>query len=143
MSGDTKSLREILVFSDEDCEDMLRCAVDSYSNGELHHAEAILVGLIALSGGDSRPVKLLASTLMMEGKHEEAEELYERARKMDPDDPYVLVALGEIRLKSLKLADAMPVFEHLCELDPDGVNPAANRGRELLRLYSAKLAEAE
>ncbi len=138
-----EELRELLMFSQEDYENMLRAALESYTGGELSQAEAILVGLMTLNDEDSRPVKLLGSALLLQGKHVEAERVYEIAHEMDPDDPYILVALGEIKLKALKIPEAIPLFERLFELDPDGMHPAANRGRELVQTYYQKLASAE
>ena len=132
MDDASQRLRELLRFSSEDKDDMLRAAVDCYGNGDLSQAETILVGLMSLDEADPRPVKLLASTLFLLGRHVEAEHFYERALALDGQDPYTLVALGEIKLKALKLRDAIPLFERLFELDPAGTHPAANRGRELV-----------
>jgi tetratricopeptide (TPR) repeat protein len=95
---------------------------------------------MVLAKDDSRPVKLLGSTLQLQGKHQQAERVFERAQALDPTDPYVLVALGEIKLKSLKLEEAIPIFEKLFELDPKGMDPAANRGRDLVQSYYRRLA---
>lgn len=135
-------LSDVILFSPQDTEAMLRAAVECYSDGNFSQAEAILVGLTALDEADSRPVKLLASTLLLSGRHVEAEAVYERAHALDSDDLYTLVALGEIKLKSLKVAEAIPLFERLFELDPDGTHPAANRGRDLVQTHYQMLAAA-
>jgi predicted Zn-dependent protease len=131
--------RDILGFTGTDAEEMLRVAVECYGNGQLSTAETILVGLITIVDGDARPVKLLASTLLMQNKHREAETLYERALELDAADPYTLVALGEIKLKALKITEAIPLFEKLFALDPEGKHPAANRGREVVKMYYTKM----
>ncbi len=140
MPSKEQSLRDLLHYPPERCEEMLRAALECYSAGEFAQAETILVGLISLDGDDARPVKLLASTSLLQNKHREAEQLYERAHQLDRKDPYTLVALGEIKLKSLKLEEAVPLFEALFALDPAGEMAAANRGRELVREYYRKLA---
>jgi tetratricopeptide (TPR) repeat protein len=133
------SLRDLLGFSDADCDAMLRVAVECYGNGELAKAETILVGVMQLAERDARPVKLLASTLLLQEKHREAEALYERAHALDAADPYTLVALGEIKLKALKIKEAIPLFERLFDMDPDGKHPAANRGRDVVKSFYAKM----
>ncbi len=137
-----QKLRDILAFPKDDWEAMLRTAVECYSAGRLSQAETILVGLMALDDSDARPVKLLASCLFQQHRHRDAEALYEQARSLDPRDPYALVALGEIKLKALKLGEAIAVFEQLFALDPKGLHPAANRGRKLVREYHHKLVSA-
>jgi len=140
MSRSEQSLRDLLEFSPDRCEEMLRAALESYANGDFAQAETILVGLITLDDADARPIKLLASTCMVQGKHRQAEILYERALEVDPDDPYSLVALGEIKLKALKLEEAVPLFERLFDLDPAGELAPANRGRELVKSAYARLS---
>lgn len=139
--GEKRDLRTLLRIPDEQREEMLRAAVDSYTNGDLAHAETILVGLIALDDTDVRSLKLLASTRLLKGRHRDAEQLYERVLEHDPHDPYTVVALAEIKLKALKLDEAIPLFEQLFAADPNGTHPAANRGREVLKAFHAKMAE--
>jgi len=143
MAQQSKNLRDLLGFSPERCEEMLRAALECYADGDFAQTETILVGLMTLAADDPRPVKLLASTCMLQGKDREAEALYEQARKMDPADPYTLVALGEIKLKALELSEAVKIFEELFRLDPDGTMPAANRGRELVKSYYRTLSDQD
>lgn len=140
--GQETNLRDILKISRARCEEMLRVAVDVYTHGDLTQAEIILVGLAALMHDDARPLKLLGSTLLLQARHIEAEAVYENALRLDGKDPYVLVALGELKLKSYKLQDAIPLFERLFAMDPNGEHPAANRGRELVHQAHATLAGA-
>ncbi len=137
-----KNLTDVLLFSKDDREDMLRAAVEAYSADRLSQAETILVGLMTLDAEDVRPVKLLAACLLAQGRHRDAESIYERALAMEPDDPYTLVALGEIKLKTLELADAIPIFERLFAADPNGEHPAANRGRQIVREYHDRLKKS-
>jgi len=141
MGGDSQdsTLGELIGFSPDRCEEMLRAALECYAESDFAQAETILAGLIALSDRDPRPFKLLASTLAVQGRHVAAERLYERAYDIEPDDPYTLVALGEIKLKALNLDEAIPLFERLFALDPDGTLPPANRGRELVKEAYARL----
>ena len=95
MAKTGESLRDLLMFSRERYEEMLRAALEAYVAGSLGQAETILVGLMTLDPHDARPVKLLASTCLLDEKHREAEVLYQRAHELEPDDAYTLVALAE------------------------------------------------
>ncbi len=139
--ADGKQLFEQLALPKSDCDAMLRVAVESYGAGNLQQAETILVGLIALDERDARPVKLLGSVLLLQERHREAEQAYELAFALEQDDPYTLVALAEIKLKALKLDEAIPLFERLFAMDPGGKHPAANRGRQLVRAFHDKLSQ--
>jgi len=142
MSRRGRELFELLSLPKSDCEAMLRTAVECYGTGNFPQAETILVGLIALNEADPRPMKLLASCLLLQDRHREAEHAYERALELDPQDAYTLVALGEIKLKTLNLAEAIPLFERLFALDPDSSHPAANRGRQLVKSYYEKMSQS-
>ena len=143
MGDQSNDPRDVIVILPEDAEAMLRAAVDSYSAGKLSHAETILAGLIALKNDDARPVKVLASCMLLQQRHREAEAMYERALGLDADDPYTLVALAEIKLKALKVEDAISLLERLFALDPERSHPAANRGRQQVREFHARLAKAK
>lgn len=134
-------LADVLGIQPDDCERMLRSAADCFARGQLREAEVILVGLNHLST-DLRALKLLASTLYAQQRHSDAIRLYEDIVQRDDTDPFVLVALGELKLKSLRVAEALPVFRRLFELDPEGDHPAANRGRYLLQQCTEQLRQA-
>ncbi|MBI5511816.1 MAG: hypothetical protein HY903_23925 [Deltaproteobacteria bacterium] len=143
MAAPAKDVLEALALPKADWEAMLRAAVECYSAGQLAQAATILAGLIAMDKNDARPLKLLASCLLLQDRHREAEQTYERALALDGGDLYTLVALAELKLKALKLADAIPLFEKLFAADPAGTHPAANRGRQLVRAYHDKISRAK
>ena len=132
-------LADLVKLSTENLESLLNTAVECYSDGDLARAEQILKGLILLSPKDARPVALYASTLLLQEKQLEAEEAYEQAYALDPNDMYVLATLGELKLKSLQIEAAAPYLEKLFALDPKGQHPAANRARQLVLEYYKKL----
>ena len=140
MTETSDDLKDLLQISEEDFEAMLRTAADAYTEGEFGTAITILSGLIALKATDSRPFKLLGSCLLLENRHTEAETTYAKALELDPEDPYTLVALGELHLKGLRFNEAVPLFERLFELDPKSEHPAANRGRKLVQDYYQKMS---
>ena len=107
---------------------MLHLATENYSDGKFSETRAILAGLIAINEADARLYKLLGSCLLL------------KAHTLDAQDPYTLVALGEIKLKALNIAEAVPLFEKLFAQDPEGEHPAANRGRRLVQDHYQKLS---
>jgi cytochrome c-type biogenesis protein CcmH/NrfG len=137
-----KSLGEILAFSQAHRDELLRAALECYDARDFARGETILLSLTALDAHDQRALKLLASTLLQQGKHQDAERRYQEAYELDPKDPYTLIALAELKLKVLKIAEAVPLFNALFAMDPEGKHPAANRGREALRAYYELLAKA-
>ena len=140
MSEDSQnSLRDILGFDGDIYEEMIRSAAQCYSNGDFKMACSILNGLIQLDNSDSRAYKLLGSSLLLQKRNADAEVAYETAVRLDPSDPYTLVALAELKLKGLKLNEALPYLEQLFKLDPSGQHPAVNRGKTLAADYYEKL----
>jgi Flp pilus assembly protein TadD len=124
----------------EDREYMLKLAVEHYSENRLGQAERVLRGLLAVEPEEWRAWQLLGSCLAVQGFRIAAEKVYRRALELNPDDPYSLVALAEIALDALRWDDAKPLFERLFAIDPDGRDPAANRGRQILAQAKARLA---
>ncbi len=129
------NLKDLLNLGGADVDGLLRTAVEHQAAGRLREAEAVLSGLMTLAAGDVRPVKLLASVLVLQNRQAEAAETFERAHQLDPDDPFTLVALGELKLKAGDLAGALPYFDKLFLLDPKSQHPAANRGRALIKEF--------
>lgn len=141
MTDTQTTINDVFQISADDFEAMLRSAAECYTNGELGQAITILAGLITIKKTDARPFKLLGSCFLLQHNHQKAEAVYTKALELDPEDPYTLVALGELRLKSLQILEAAPLFEKLFEMDPEGEHPAANRGRKLVQDYYEKLSE--
>lgn len=119
---------------------MLATAIDAYEAEDYPKAEAILLGLVTIDPTNVRAYKLYASTLMLQGRELEAEAAYSRARELDPADLYTIVALGEIMLRTLRIEEAVPLFEELFSKDPQGLHPAANRGRHIVQTFYAQLS---
>lgn len=142
MPTEPTTLPALLPLSDESCDGMLRAAIECFGADELTEAEAILVGLVNLRPREARAIKLLAATLLKLQRTRDAELWYQRALRLDPDDPYVLVGLAELKLRALRIVEAVPLFTRLFELDPAGVHPAANRGRQLVAQYHGQLRRA-
>ncbi len=118
---------------------LLGSAIDAYSDGELNLAISICDALQSLHPTDARAFKIAASAYLMKERHHDAERIYEQAHNLDPSDPYTLVALGELKLRTLQLGDVATYFEPLFESDPDCQNPAANRGRRVLLDFYERL----
>ena len=118
---------------------MLRAATACYSDGKLASVHAICAGIITLAPDDPRAHKLRAATYILERRHRDAESAYEAALKLEQNDPYSLVNLAEIKLRSLQFSAATALLHRLFALDPDKKHPAANRGRWLLQEMAGKL----
>jgi len=140
-SGDPLTERRLIALSNDDCELMLKTAVDHFSAGRFEEATRLLRGLIALDAADARPYTLLGSILIFRDHFREAAEILERAVELAPADPYVLVNLAEVYLDGLRIDDALPLLERLFALDPNRESAAANRGRQILAAAHARLAE--
>ena len=69
----------------------------------------------------------------------DAETAYQAAYERDPNDPYTLVALVELKLRSLALKSAVTYFEKLFASATEDTHPARLRGQALVREYHAKL----
>lgn len=134
-------LAELLALSDHDLSDILKAAVECYAEEDFVKTEAILMGLLSVDPNHLSGLKLLASTLLLQDRHREAEIIYQRAHTLDPADLYVLGALAEIKLRALKLQEAIPLFEKLFEADPNHEHPAANRGRDIVHDYHKKVSQ--
>lgn len=131
----------MLTFTNEAREALLNTAIDCYSTGRFPEAEAILLGVTAAHPDEVRAWMLLGSTLMLQDRHTEAEQVYERAYALNPEDPYTLVSLGELKLNALKIDEAIALFGKLFAADPERKHPAANRGRKLVAEAHARLSQ--
>ena len=133
-------LQSLLGISSDTVEALLNRAAALYSEGQFETMRKTLDGVIALSPDDARAYTLIGSSFIQEGRDRDAETAYTAAYERDAEDPYTLVALGELKLRALDLPAAVPLFEKLFALDPDGTHPAANRGRGLVQDYHTKLS---
>src|SRR5688500_806658 len=100
------NVAELLGSSDRDLNDMLKAAVECYTENDFVKAEAILVGLLAFDPQHIRGLKLLGSTLLLLDRHREAEVMYQKAHELEPKDLYTLGALAEIKLRLLDVTGA-------------------------------------
>lgn len=140
--GTQSALLEVIDFPKPAYEVMLRTALDRYSMAQFAEAETLLAGLIALAPDDARPYKLLGSIRLLSERRNEAAQAYQEAIRLDPADPYSLVALAEIRLHELRIEDAVALFEKLFALDPKREHPATLRGKYLVAEAYQRLSTA-
>lgn len=75
----------------------------------------------------------LADTLVASGKLDEAIGQLEIAAEAIPDDPSVLVALGEVYYRAGRFSEARPRLEQVARKDPAGVS--GRRATELLKTF--------
>lgn len=133
-------LKSLLGIAPQTIEALMNQAAEFYSNGQFEKMRKVLSGVIALAPQDPRPHTLMGSSYLLEGRDREAEQAYATAYTHDPSDPYTLVALGELKLRSLDLQEAVAYFEKLFALKDSATHPAAQRGRELVREYHQRLS---
>lgn len=133
------TLRQELSIAPEMFEGMLQQAVTHYTEGRLDESEVLLRGLSTLDPNDARPWKLLGAVMLLKHRDSDAVDAYRRALQLDPEDPYSLVGLAELRLNALQFGEAVALLSKLFAMDPDGKHPAANRGRELVDRAHARM----
>lgn len=109
----------------------LEAAVSYYSDGKFDDAEDLLLAVIDAQPQDARAFKLLGSIKMLTDKRRDAQRYFEQALALEPDDPYVLVALGELKIDVQRIQEGVDLIKRL--LDAHQQHPAANRGRQLLK----------
>jgi predicted Zn-dependent protease len=127
------ALHDALALGEGAYESLLERAMSQYEEGAFDEAKVILAGLRALRPDDARPPKVLGSIAILEGRTAQAEALFALAHHLHPDDPYVLVALAELRLGAYRIEQALPLLQRLFELDPQAQHPATQRGRFLAK----------
>lgn len=132
--------RETLGFDSDAYELMLRSALQHYSDGEFANAETILRALVALAPDDARPFKMLGGIKQIAKRYSDAEELFETAMRLDPNDPYILVALAEIKLHSYEIERAVALLHDLFQRDPKREHPATRRGHHLVRRFLDRMS---
>ncbi len=129
-------------FSQDQVEAMLRAATLDFADGKHDRAERILTAVVRLAPGDPRPYKLLGSVLFHLKKYQPAEATYTKALGFEPNDPFVLVALAELKFVLLKYVQALELLSQLRKVDPEAKHPASARARWLLGQQRAKLEAA-
>ena len=102
-------------------------------NNQIPQAEAHLNESQKLAPKDARPLLGLARIRNMQGNHEAALALTLKAKKISPDDPHVLYALGAVCLEMDLIKDATTNLQLSADLEPN--NPIT-----LYALASAQLA---
>ena len=133
------TIKAILGIQDSTVEALLNQAASLYSDGDHPQMRKLLRGVIALAPDDPRPHTLLGSSYLLEGRDLDAERAYSEAYTRDSSDPYTLVALGELKLRSLQLEAAVMLFKQLFEHVDHQTHPAAIRAHQLLRDYYQRL----
>ncbi len=61
---------------------------------------------------------LQASSAYLKGDFKQAHELYAKVKKLNPTDPRLPAAEGEVYLREVKLSDALSAFQESAKLDP-------------------------
>ena len=129
MSND--KLTTILGLNDDTTDALLNQAALLYSDGQFEKMRKVLTAWLLLVH-TTHVHTLIGSSFFLEGRDREAEAAYQRAYQNDASDAYTLVALGELKLRALKLEAAVTIFEELFALPDIQEHPAAERGRELI-----------
>lgn len=123
----------------ETIEALIRVAAEHYAEGNLNAARQVLEGVVATKLTDARPYKLLGSVYFLQEQHAQAIAHYQEAHRLDPQDPYILVALAELYLITLQLSACIELLGKLKQVDPSGEHPASGRAKMLVERYLQKL----
>lgn len=115
----------------------------AYEQGRNEEAQTIFEGLIALDGKSYFGYAGLGAMELAEGDLDAAVEHLNQAIERNSNDPSVYANLGEALMRQGNVEDGAAAFQTALELDPDGVDPGANRARAMLRGISIVLEEAE
>lgn len=111
----------------------LQSAVQFYEQGAFGRAEKLLQGVTKWAPKDARAWKLLGSLKMLTDRRREAQQYFEQALSLDPNDPYVLVALGELKIDVQRIQEGVELIKKLLAQHESDDHPAANRARQLLQ----------
>lgn len=114
---------------------MLGQALRQYADEQFASAEKLLRALRAMIPKDMRPIKLMAAIRQMQKRYAEAAILYASVLERDPEDPFIIVALGEIKLHTYRVVDAVPLFRRLLENERYRDHPATHRARYLVTRF--------
>ena len=79
-------------------------ALDSINNDELK---------------DPKPLKLLAQLQIAQKKYPQAATTCERARKLDPHEPFWIIQLGKVYTQTKNKEKLVDIFEEVARIDPD------------------------
>lgn len=90
---------------------------------------------------DTKPLKLLLRLQNSEKNFNKAVQTCERARKIDPHDPYWIMELYKIYVKTDQKNKLVEIFEEVARIDPDQMKPRKELAQHHSRM--GKHAEAE
>jgi tetratricopeptide (TPR) repeat protein len=94
-------------------------------SGSLSHSQETQKEKDDLSSG---PELQRGIALAQKGEFKEAEEVFEQAVALHPDDPRALTALGEVQAQLGKLPESIATFHKVIELDPLSADAHENLG---------------
>jgi Flp pilus assembly protein TadD len=129
--GSAGSFSEAFSFSDSDLNAIAGLAASYYSEGKLDGSLKLLRGLVHLHPERGEYWSGLGATLTRLERYEEAVPVLSVALTLDAKDAASLVNRAECFLALAENEKAAGDLDKAIALDPKGVDPAANRARQL------------
>lgn len=116
--------------------DLTRLGHEAFEAGRAEEARVIFESLVALGRRDPFAHTMLGTILLGAQALDQAQEQFEAALEIDPEDLAALVYRGEIRLSRKKTARAIEDLERAVKLGAS-TDPFVARARKLLALARA------
>jgi len=107
-------------------------AVQSFDQGRYEEARQMFQGVVRLDSSNYAGHAGLGALALMDENLEGARSHLLRAHALNAKDPSVCVNLGEVFLRSGDTAAAAGYLREAANLDPEHLNPYANRARGML-----------
>ena len=137
------TMNELIGLGEPQIQSIAVIGFQAYEQGRNDQARTIFEGLTALDSKSYFGYAGLGAMAMADGDLDAAVEQLNLAIERNSNDPSVYANLGETLIRQGKVEEGMAAFQTALELDPDGVDPGANRARAMLRGISLVIEEAE
>jgi Flp pilus assembly protein TadD len=141
-SGD-ESLYSLMGMGEEDLQALAAMGFDLYEQGRDEEARVMFEGLEAIHPGSHWGPAGLGALALKEEELEDAETQLRRAAELKDNDPSIHANLGETLLRKGDFEGAANEFTRALDLDPDQLDPGADRARAIIQGLETLVAHAD
>ena len=113
---------------DPDTASRIRVAMAAESSGQMETAVAMYAAAANAAPGDAEAQARYAGALTRNGQPEEADRVLTLALQRRSDNPMLLLALGQLRLRTGSVTEAMALFDRVLARQPTNVGALNGRG---------------